>query len=100
MSRTASLAVGRGAVVMSEHGWIYRRAGSKNWLAYQNRLQEGVLVHKACIQRTDSEQECVHEQVLVTAKGLSRLAESIDRGQTSWAQADAATGLQLARVTP
>ena len=81
---------------MSEHGWIYRRAGSKNWLAYQNRRQEGVLVHKACIQRTDSEQECVHEQVLVTAKGLSRLAESIDRGQMTWAQADAATGLQLA----
>lgn len=57
-------------------------------------------MHKACIQRTDGEQERVHEQVFVTAKGLSRLAESIDRGQTSWAQADAATGLQLAGVTP
>ena len=54
---------------LSEHGWIYRRAGSKNWLAYQNRLQQGVLVHKACIQRADGEQERVHEQVLVTAKG-------------------------------
>lgn len=81
---------------LSEHGWIYRRAGSKNWLAYQNRLQQGVLMHKACIQRTDGEQERVHEQVLVTAKGLSRLAESIDRGQMTWAQSDAATGLQLA----
>ncbi len=53
-------------------------------------------MHKACVQRTEGEQERVHEQVLVTAKGLSRLAESIDRDQMTWAQADAATGLQLA----
>lgn len=84
---------------LSEHGWIYRRAGSKNWLAYQNRLQQGVLVHKACIQRTDGEQERVHEQVLVTAKGLSRLAENIDRRPMTWAQADSATRLRLVAET-
>ncbi len=81
---------------LSEHGWIYRRAGSKNWLAYQTRLQQGVLAHKASVQRREGEPDRVHEQVLVTAKGLSRLAESIDRDQMTWAQADAATGLQLA----
>ncbi|NYF36320.1 phage antirepressor KilAC domain-containing protein [Stenotrophomonas sp. JAI102] len=36
---------------LSEHGWIYRRAGSRNWLAYQTRLQQGLLVHKARVQR-------------------------------------------------
>lgn len=81
---------------LSEHGWIYRRAGSKNWLAYQTRLQQGVLAHKASVQRREGEPDRVHEQVLVTAKGLSRLAESIDRGQMTWAQDDAATRLQLA----
>lgn len=81
---------------LAEHGWIYRRAGSKNWLAYQNRLQQGVLTHKASMQRREGEPDRVHEQVLVTAKGLSRLAESIDRDQMTWAQADAAAALQLA----
>ncbi len=86
---------------LAEHGWIYRRAGSKTWLAYQTRLQQGVLTHKASVQRQEGEQDRVHEQVLVTAKGLSRLAESIDRDQMTWAQSDAATALQLAaEVSP
>ncbi len=82
---------------LAEHEWIYRRAGSKNWLAYQTRLHQGVLTHKASVQRREGEPDRVHEQVLVTAKGLSRLAESIDRDQMTWAQADAAMALQLAK---
>ncbi len=80
---------------LAEHEWVYRRAGSRNWLAYQARLQQGLLVHKACVRRGDDEVERVHEQVLVTAKGLARLGEKIDRGHMTWAHADAATGLQL-----
>lgn len=81
---------------MAEHEWIYRRAGSRNWLAYQTRLTQGVLVHKATVQRSEADVERVHEQVLVTAKGLTRLAESIDRAQMSWAHADGTTTQQLA----
>jgi len=55
-----------------------------------------VLAHKASVQRRDGEPDRVHEQVLVTAKGLSRLAESIDRGHMTWDQADTATRLHLA----
>lgn len=80
---------------LAEHEWVYRRAGSRNWLAYQARLQQGLLVHKACVRRGDDDVERVHEQVLVTAKGLARLGEKIDRGHMTWAHADAATGLQL-----
>ncbi|MBG6243616.1 MAG: DNA-binding protein, partial [Candidatus Symbiopectobacterium sp. Dall1.0] len=31
---------------LSAHRWIYRRPGGKSWLAYQNKIQTGVLMHK------------------------------------------------------
>ncbi|WP_312358846.1 phage antirepressor KilAC domain-containing protein [Mixta calida] len=63
--------------LMSENEWIYRRAGGKNWLAYQNRIQSGVLEHKVTtIERSDGSEKVV-EQVLVTAKGLTRLSKML-----------------------
>ena len=55
------------------HKWIYRRAGGKNWLGYQDRVQSGNLEHKVTIV-VCPDGEKVREQVLVTAKGLARLA--------------------------
>lgn len=61
-------------------GWIYRRAGGKGWVAYQNRLQQGVLEHKiTTVERSDGTEK-VTEQVRVTAKGLAKLAELLDSG--------------------
>ena len=58
---------------LSEHQWIYRRAGSSHWIAYQHRLQTGVLDHKiTTVTKTDGAEKII-EQVLVTAKGLARL---------------------------
>lgn len=51
---------------MSQNKWIYRRAGNKNWLAYQDKIQAGYLTHKT--ERCD-------EQVLVKPKGLMRLEQ-------------------------
>lgn len=60
---------------LSEHQWIYRRVGSKAWVAYQQRIQSGLLEHKVTtIERSDGSEKVV-EQVLVTPKGLTRLAE-------------------------
>jgi len=60
---------------MSANGWIYRRAGGKSWIAYQDRIKQGVLSHKiTTVQRSDGSEKTV-EQVLVTPKGLSVLAE-------------------------
>lgn len=81
---------------LSEHSWIYRRAGSRNWLAYQDRLQQGLLVHKASIIRGAEEVEKVCEQVLVTAKGLAKIGEKIDRELLTMASADVTTSQQLA----
>ncbi|SEI90746.1 Phage antirepressor protein YoqD, KilAC domain [Azotobacter beijerinckii] len=64
---------------LQENRWIYRRAGSSRWLAYQPRLQQGVLVHKLKVLGVDDEsgQQRVAEQVLVTRKGLARLGEKL-----------------------
>ena len=58
--------------------WIYRRPGQQRWIGYQDRIQSGLLEHKTTVVvvRDDgSERAC--EQVLVTAKGLAKLAEQL-----------------------
>ncbi len=60
---------------LQEHQWIYRRVGGASWVAYQNRIQSGHLDHKVTtVERSDGSQKVV-QQVLVTPKGLTRLAE-------------------------
>jgi anti-repressor protein len=62
---------------LSANNWIYRRAGGRGWLAYQPRIQQGVLSHKVTtVERSDGTEKTV-EQVLVTSKGLSVLAEKL-----------------------
>lgn len=61
---------------LSKQSWIYRRAGTKNWLAYQAKIDQDWLEHKTS-EYTDSHtgQECLGYQVRITAKGLAKLAE-------------------------
>ena len=60
---------------MQENNWIYRRPSSAAWLAYQARIKSGVLEHKVTtVSRADGREKVV-EQVLVTPKGLAKLAE-------------------------
>lgn len=60
---------------LSENLWIYRRSGNKNWIAYQDRIQTGLLEHKVTTITTSDGDERVQQQVLVTPKGLARLAQ-------------------------
>lgn len=63
--------------MMSESRWIYRRAGGKVWLAYQDKIQQGVLEHKVTtVERSDGSEKVV-EQVLVTPKGLTKLSKML-----------------------
>lgn len=32
--------------LLSSSGWIYHRAGRKGWIAYQDKIQQGILTHK------------------------------------------------------
>jgi len=57
--------------------WIYRRPGGGNWIAYQEKLQTGYLEHKVTtVSRSDGSEKTV-EQVLVTPKGLAKLAKKV-----------------------
>lgn len=67
---------------MQERSWTYRRVGSKNWVAYQPRIQQGVLIHKVFTVHEPDGAEKIREQVLVTAKGLARLGVLLER--ESW----------------
>lgn len=59
---------------MEAHGWIYRRADAGQYVAYQARLDAGTLEHKGkTIQRRGLPDKWV-EQVMVTTKGLTKLA--------------------------
>lgn len=59
---------------LQEHEWIYRRAGGAGFVAHQPRLRTGYLEHKiTTVERSDGSSRMV-EQVLVTPKGLARLA--------------------------
>ena len=60
---------------LAANDWIYRRPGNANWIAYQPRLKSGVLDHKVALVARGDGTEKVVEQVLVTAKGLAKLAQ-------------------------
>lgn len=61
---------------LRHNAWIYSRGGSGESIAYQNKLQSGLLEHKVTmVSRTDGTERST-TQVRVTPKGLARLAEA------------------------
>lgn len=55
--------------------WTYRRPGGHHEIAYQDRIDAGLLEHKVVRQpRGEGRPDFVTEQVRVTPKGLARLA--------------------------
>jgi anti-repressor protein len=62
---------------MQEHSWIYKREGS-NWKAYQPRITAGMLAYRV-VARGPVGDERLFDQVLVTPRGLARLAELMAR---------------------
>jgi phage regulator Rha-like protein len=54
--------------------WIWRRAGGKNWLGYEAKVKQRLIVHKVdTVERSDGSEKIV-EQVRFTAKGMAKLA--------------------------
>ncbi len=62
---------------LEQHRWIYRRKGSRRWIAFQPRITTGLMKHKVTDLKPDPETglDRAAFDVLVTPKGLSRLAE-------------------------
>lgn len=65
---------------LREKHWIYRRPGGSGNVAYQDKIQAGYLTHKVTTVQRDDGSEKIIEQVLVTAKGLARLSQSLPAG--------------------
>ncbi|CNF26848.1 putative DNA-binding protein (Roi) [Yersinia nurmii] len=63
--------------LLSENRWIYKRLGSKTWVGYQDKIQSGYLEHKVHTVVRNDGSEKVTEQVLVTAKGLTKLSKML-----------------------
>lgn len=61
---------------MQEHTWIHKRAGT-SWLPYQRRIDTGVLTLKVVTRTGADGVDRIYDQVRVTPKGLTRLAELI-----------------------
>lgn len=59
--------------------WIHRRPMGTGWLAYQVRIQQGLLEHKITTGEKSDGTEWASTQVRVTAKGLSKLSELLRR---------------------
>lgn len=64
---------------MSSRRWIFKRAGNKNWLAYDDKRKALLLDHDDHIYMDSLGQERVAPRVLVTAKGLVKLAELLEQ---------------------
>jgi len=62
---------------LSENRWLYRRPGGPGWIAYQDKIQAGLLEHKVTtVQRNDGSDKTT-EQARVTPKGLVVLAKKL-----------------------
>ena len=59
--------------------WIYRRVGGRNYTAYQDKIQCGYLTHKVYAMTLDDGTERIREQVVVTPRGLTKLASIVPR---------------------
>jgi len=63
--------------ILQTRKWIYRRTGSTHFVAYQDKIQAGVMEHKySTVERPDGTEKTT-EQARVTPKGLVRLATII-----------------------
>ena len=63
--------------ILQGRKWIYRRTGSTHYVAYQDKIQSGLMEHKySTVERPDGSEKTT-EQARITPKGLIRLATII-----------------------
>jgi phage antirepressor YoqD-like protein len=63
--------------MLQEQHWIYRRPMGTGWLAYQERIQQGLLEHKVTTGEKSDGSEWTSTQPRITPKGLTKLAEAV-----------------------
>ncbi|WP_242181568.1 phage antirepressor KilAC domain-containing protein [Sphingomonas sp. CARO-RG-8B-R24-01] len=60
---------------LEAQSWIYRRSEAGHWVAFGPKIQAGMLEHKGTTIQVRGRPDKWVEQVMVTPKGLARLAE-------------------------
>ncbi|HAU4931293.1 phage antirepressor KilAC domain-containing protein [Aeromonas hydrophila] len=65
---------------LSSQRWIYKRTGGRNWLGYQDKVQQGLVEHKVTTVAMPDGSERLCEQVRITPKGLTKLAQALSVG--------------------
>ncbi|KJS40395.1 MAG: hypothetical protein VR70_06020 [Rhodospirillaceae bacterium BRH_c57] len=70
---------------LQANGWIYKRAGGKHWIGYQDKINSLLLEHKQTEVQRDDGTTKVTEQVRVTNKGLARIARAFSATVTAQA---------------
>lgn len=76
-----TLGVGRDELFrfLDSRRWIFKRTGSRNWLGYDDKRRAGFLEHDDHLYLDGEGRERINTRVLVTAKGLVRLAELLQQ---------------------
>ena len=68
--------------LLQEQGWVYRRPMGSGWLAYQDRIQQGLMEHKVTTGEKGDGHEWTNTQARITPKGLTKLATVIRQAGT------------------
>lgn len=66
--------------LMQEKQWVYRRPMGSGFLAYQDRIQSGLMEHKVTHGEKSDGTEWTSTQPRITAKGLTKLASIVQQG--------------------
>lgn len=65
--------------LLQEQGWVYRRPMGSGYLAYQERIQQGLMEHKVTTGEKADGHEWTNTQARITSKGLTKLANVIQQ---------------------
>jgi anti-repressor protein len=68
---------------LSSIKWIYKRAGSNTWTAYQDKIQAGYLDHKSYTVKLTDGTDKITQQVRITAKGMTKLSMLFGKGEAA-----------------
>ena len=60
-------------------GWIYQRPPSTDWIGYQDKIKTGYLEHREQRFTGRYGEERIKSQVVITAKGLAKLSELLEK---------------------
>ena len=63
-----------------ERRWLYRRPMGSGYLAYSDKLQQGLVEHKITRGEKSDGSEWIDTQARITAKGMTRLAQDLSTG--------------------